>query len=76
VAGLNVVGWLQRGRDSDYARLAAEHGYQIMTLSRYCVNAKLPPGFLFGFGVCPPAQIRRAVKKLAEIWKPLQGLAL
>jgi len=32
----------------------------------YCIKAQVPPGFLMGFGASPPAQIRKAVKDLAE----------
>jgi GntR family transcriptional regulator / MocR family aminotransferase len=67
-AGLNVAGWLESGDDAKYAKLAADHGFQAIALGRYAVQAKLRPGFLFGFGAYTPAQIRRAAHELGAAW--------
>ena len=67
-AGLNVAGWLASGDEAGYAKAAAEHGFQAIALGRYAVEAKLKPGFLFGFGAYTPAQIRRAAQELGAVW--------
>lgn len=67
-AGLNVAGWLDGGDAASFESRAAEQGFQALAIRRYAVEAKLRPGFLFGFGAYTPAQIRRAVHELGKIW--------
>ena len=71
-AGLNVVGWLKNGAEAEYARVAAANGFQAIPLARYTVEAKLRPGFLFGFGAYTPLQIRRAAQDLRGVWSKLE----
>ena len=70
-AGLNVVGWLETGTEAEYSRVAAASGFQALALARYTVEAKLRPGFLFGFGAYTPLQIRRAAQELRAVWARL-----
>jgi GntR family transcriptional regulator/MocR family aminotransferase len=66
-AGLNFIAWLRR--DTDFARIArarAKVGIKPSSLSFYCIQAKLKPGFVFGFAAWTPAQIRESLVKLAS----------
>jgi GntR family transcriptional regulator/MocR family aminotransferase len=66
-AGLNFVAWLRP--EADFARVArvrAEIGVRPSPLSFYCIQAKLKPGFVFGFAAWTPAQIRESLVKLAS----------
>jgi GntR family transcriptional regulator / MocR family aminotransferase len=69
-AGLNFVAWLRC--EADFARVArvrAEIGIKPSPLSFYCIQAKLKPAFVFGFGAWTPAQIREGLSKLAASLK-------
>jgi GntR family transcriptional regulator/MocR family aminotransferase len=73
-AGLHFVAWLRRA--SDFARirsLAAELGIGTNPLSYYCIEAKLPPGLIFGFAAWPRAQIQEAMAKLARALRQGKG---
>jgi GntR family transcriptional regulator/MocR family aminotransferase len=66
-AGLNFVAWLRC--EADFARVArvrAEIGIKPSPLSFYCIQAKLRPAFVFGFGAWTPAQIRESLLRLAS----------
>jgi GntR family transcriptional regulator/MocR family aminotransferase len=66
-AGLNFVAWLRC--EADFARVAnacAEIGIKPSPLSFYCIQARLTPGFVFGFAGWTPAQIRESLSKLAS----------
>jgi GntR family transcriptional regulator/MocR family aminotransferase len=69
-AGLHFVAWLRR--EADFARVArvcAEIGMKATSLSSLCIQAKLKPAFVFGFGAWTPAQIRESLVKLASSLK-------
>jgi GntR family transcriptional regulator/MocR family aminotransferase len=66
-AGLAFVAWLRC--EADFARVAkacAEIGIKPSPLSFYCIQAKLKPGFVFGFAGWTPAQIRESLLRLAS----------
>jgi GntR family transcriptional regulator / MocR family aminotransferase len=69
-AGLNVVAWLRR--EADFAKIASictDIGIKASPLSFYCIEAKLQPAFVFGFGAWTPAQIRQSLLRLASALK-------
>jgi GntR family transcriptional regulator/MocR family aminotransferase len=68
-AGLQVVGWLRRAGVSD-VRVAASlrrRGLGAPPLSSYAVERTLPPGLVLGFAHMRPAEIRAAVRTMAEV---------
>jgi GntR family transcriptional regulator/MocR family aminotransferase len=71
-AGLNVVAWLSREADFPMVRrITLEIGVKPSPLSSFCMQAKLKPGFLFGFAAWTRAQIRESLLKLAFSLKSL-----
>ena len=69
-AGLNIVAWLRREQDvAMVARVCSEIGVKPSLLSFSCIQAKLKPGFVFGFAGWTPAQIRQSLMKLASALK-------
>jgi GntR family transcriptional regulator/MocR family aminotransferase len=66
-AGLNFVAWLRSETDfRRVARACGDIGIKPSPLSFYCIDAKLKPAFVFGFGAWTPAQIRESLLKLAS----------
>ena len=66
-AGLNFVAWLRS--EADFARVvrvSADIGIKPSPLSFYCIEAKLKPAFVFGFGAWTPTQIRESLLRLAS----------
>jgi GntR family transcriptional regulator/MocR family aminotransferase len=69
-AGLNFVAWLRFETDFErVARVCAGIGIKPSPLSFYCIEAKLKPGFVFGFAAWTPAQIRESLLRLASALK-------
>ncbi|MCX6954328.1 MAG: PLP-dependent aminotransferase family protein, partial [Verrucomicrobia bacterium] len=71
-AGLNVAGWLEGGDAAGFGAAAEARGFRLLPLQRYAIEAKLPPGFLLGFGAYSPAQLRRSVHELGQLWSKLR----
>ncbi|MGI8436081.1 MAG: aminotransferase class I/II-fold pyridoxal phosphate-dependent enzyme [Chthoniobacterales bacterium] len=66
-AGLHALAWFRSAKDAPLILQAAPQlGVKISPLSRFCIEARLPPALVFGFGASSPAQIREAVLKLAR----------
>jgi len=67
-AGLQVVGWLPAGAD-DAAIAAAlrRRGLGAPPLSAFAVTRTLRPGLVLGFAHMRPAEIRSAVRTMAEV---------
>src|SRR5436190_1177189 len=69
-AGLNFVAWLRC--EADFARVASicsAIGIKPSPLSFYCIEAKLTPAFVFGFGAWTTAQVRESLLRLASALK-------
>ncbi len=66
-AGLHIVAWLRRAEDLARFNRARESTGMIPTmLSVFCIKAKLPPAFVFGFAPWSRAQIKEGLTKLAK----------
>ncbi|MDQ6809242.1 MAG: PLP-dependent aminotransferase family protein, partial [Verrucomicrobiota bacterium] len=64
--GLHMVGWLRDPADFDRViRLREETWARPSPLSFFCIEAKLPPAFVFGFAAWSTAQIRESLEQLA-----------
>ena len=65
-AGLHFVTWLRREIEMPLIMRACENvGLRPMSLSSFCIKAKLPPALTFGFAAWSPAQIREGLSKFA-----------
>jgi GntR family transcriptional regulator/MocR family aminotransferase len=65
-AGLQTVGWLQQGIDSEKARLAAEaRKVEVIPLHLYSRAPMQRPGLQLGFAAVNVQEIRRGVQQLA-----------
>ena len=65
-AGLHFVAWLRRPKEfASMQQLRAEVGIAPTPLSFFCIEAQVPPAFLFGFAAWTPAQMRAGMAKLA-----------
>jgi GntR family transcriptional regulator/MocR family aminotransferase len=72
-AGLQTVGWLQQGIDSEAARRAAEaRQVEVTPLGIYSRGPMQRPGLQMGFAAVNAQEIRRGVHQLAVA---LEGLA-
>ncbi len=65
-AGLHALAWLRSAKDLPVIQRAAPQlGVKISPLAFFCIEAKLPPALVLGFGAWSPAQIREALVRLA-----------
>jgi GntR family transcriptional regulator/MocR family aminotransferase len=63
--GMHALGWLPPGSDDRQVSLwARRQGIEAPPLSRYCLEARLPPALLLGFAALPETQLRAGMKKL------------
>lgn len=65
-AGLHFVAWARS--DEDFVKLEGlrpELGMRPSTLAFFCMEAKLPPAFVFGFAAWTKAQLREGLAKAA-----------
>ncbi len=66
-AGIRLVCRLPADADEEaIARAAGAHGVEVLPLSRYAIEALLPPALLLGFGSIRDSEITRAVARLCE----------
>ena len=66
-AGLQTVGWLQRGIGGESAtRAAAARNVEVIPLSRYQRGRGAREGLQLGFAAVEPSEIRRGVQELAR----------
>ena len=73
-AGLQCVGWLERGVDDRVAtRAAAAHDVQVTPVSRYTLGRFSRPGLLLSFGGFEPHEIRAGVERLAKALQPVRS---
>jgi GntR family transcriptional regulator/MocR family aminotransferase len=71
-AGLQTIGWLPKGMDSDAAaRAAGARGIDVTPLSRFSRQPRTRDGLQLGFASIDEREIRRGVRELA---KALEGL--
>jgi GntR family transcriptional regulator/MocR family aminotransferase len=66
-AGLHALAWFRSAKDIALLQHAGpELGVKISLLSFFCIEAKLPPALVLGFGAWTPTQIREALARLAR----------
>ena len=71
-AGLQTIGWLPDGIDSDTAaRAAAARGIDVTPLSRHSRAPRKRDGLQLGFASIDPKEIRRGVRELAKALEEL-----
>jgi len=71
-AGLQTVGWLQKGiSESAAAKAAQSRSVDVTPLSTYCRRPMSRPGFQLGFAAVDPREIRHGVRDLAAALEPL-----
>lgn len=67
-SGMHLIGWLAEGFDDvKVAEKAFEHGLNLMPLSAYCIENKLPAGVILGYTGFDEKQIRHGVGKLKQV---------
>ncbi len=67
-AGMHLVGWLEEGIDDRAVqRSAAARGVSAAALSAFCAEASLPPALVLGYAAFSPADIRAALRRLADV---------
>src|SRR5262249_58992229 len=65
-AGLNAVGWLAPGLDAEVAAgAAAEHGLEVVPLSRFVLEEPRREALLLGFAAFDDRALRQGVDRLA-----------
>ncbi|MGZ5021823.1 MAG: hypothetical protein ACXWFY_04875, partial [Chthoniobacterales bacterium] len=73
-AGLHFVAWLRDKNDFDaFLRTRFETDIRPSPLRFYCIEAQLPPAFVFGFAAWSRAQIREGLAKLANAFTRLKA---
>jgi len=66
-AGLRTVGWLQQGISAERAaRAAAEHGVEVVPLTRYAYGRTHRHGLVLGFAAVDSRELTRGVERLAQ----------
>jgi len=71
-AGLQTIGWLQRGiKEIAAAKAAQLRGVDVTPLSTYCARPLARPGLQLGFAGVDPREIRRGTRDLALALEPL-----
>lgn len=64
-SGMHLIGWLSEEFDEiTVAGKAIENGLNLMPLSAYCVETKLPAGLILGYTGFEETQIKDGIKKL------------
>jgi GntR family transcriptional regulator / MocR family aminotransferase len=73
-AGLELVGWLPRGTDDQWAvDLAEAAEITVVAISRLCLEPLARGGLLMGFAGIDEETIRRGVRTLADALTPLRA---
>jgi GntR family transcriptional regulator / MocR family aminotransferase len=76
-AGLQTVGWLQKGIQEKAAAQAAKlRNVDVTPLSTYCRRPMSRQGLQLGFAGVDPREIRRGVRDLALALEPLAKMSL
>ena len=71
-AGMNLVGWLPPDKDDQRAaKLAAQEGIQVMSISTYSLEPLSRGGLLLGYASTDEEAIPLGVKKLAAVLEQL-----
>jgi GntR family transcriptional regulator / MocR family aminotransferase len=66
-AGLRTAGWLRQGISAERAaRAAAEHGVEVVPLSRYAYGAGKRNGLVLGFAAVDARELTQGVERLAQ----------
>jgi GntR family transcriptional regulator / MocR family aminotransferase len=73
-AGLQTVGWLQRGISAVRAAAeAAKRGVEVIPLSRYTSRRFAREGLILGFGAVDGKELSRGVEELAKALGGIEG---
>ena len=66
-AGLHALAWFRSDKDlAILQRAQPQLGVKISPLAYFCIEAKLPPALILGFGAWSAAQIKEALLRLAR----------
>ena len=69
-AGVQTVGWLERGLNAEaIAKTVLENNVEVLPLSRFAIRSAPRPGLLLGFGAVDKREILRGVDCLASALK-------
>jgi GntR family transcriptional regulator / MocR family aminotransferase len=67
-AGLQTVGWLQKGADAKAtAEAAAKQNLEVVPLRQYAYGRASRNGIVLGFAAVEPRELRRGVEELAAV---------
>ena len=67
-SGMHLIGWLAEGFDEQKVALKAfEKNLNVMPLSSYCIENKLPAGLILGYTGFDEKEIKQGVRKLKEV---------
>jgi len=67
-SGLQTIAWLNDGVDDrSVYKAGLREGLELSHLSRYCIDHKMPPGLLLGFGAFSEEEIAEAVLKMRRV---------
>ncbi len=70
-AGMHVIAWLKGDLNAEAISIeAAKIGVYVPPLSFYCMNAQPPEGLLLGYTGVSNTEIRRGIRRLAELSPP------
>ena len=75
--GMHTLGKLQTSMDDEYlSQQALKQGVVVPSISRYCWQTKVDPGFVLGFAGFPESEIRSAVDRLATVMDQKENWAI
>jgi GntR family transcriptional regulator/MocR family aminotransferase len=70
-AGMTLIAWLRSGDDVMIAEAAERAGIDVLPISRFAVEHRVPPGLLLGYSGVREADIREGVTRLAQVFESL-----
>jgi GntR family transcriptional regulator / MocR family aminotransferase len=67
-SGMHLIGWLAPNfNELEVAEKAFEAGLNLMPLSTYCIENKLPPGLILGYTGFNEKEIKEGIGRLKEV---------
>ena len=71
-AGMHIIAWLKGNLKGEAVAVEAlKHGVYAPPLSFYCMNVHPPEGLLLGYTGISNTEIRRGIRKLADLLRHL-----